>query len=66
MEHPGKTGQRLVAVFTAGAILLNYPILFLFSRPESIAGVPLLYAYVFGTWTALIAALAYVIERSRE
>ncbi len=66
MERPGKTGQRLVAVFTAGAILLNYPILYLFARPVSVGGVPLLYAYVFGAWVALIAALAYAIERSRE
>ena len=66
MERPGKTGQRLVAVFTAGVFILNYPILFLFTRPVKIAGVPLLYAYVFGAWIALIATLAYVIERSRE
>ena len=66
MERPGKTGQRLVAIFIAGVILLNYPLLFLFTRPVSVAGVPLLYAYVFGAWIALIAALAYVIERTRE
>ncbi len=66
MERPGKTGERLVAIFTAGVILFNYPILFLFTRPVSIAGIPLLYAYVFGAWIALIALLAYVIERSRE
>ncbi len=66
MERPGKTGQRLVAVFLAGVILLNYPILFLFTRSVNVAGVPLLYAYAFGVWVALIAALAYAIERSRE
>ncbi len=66
MGRPGKTGQRLVALFVAGAILLNYPILFLFTRRVSVAGVPLLYAFVFGVWTALIVALAYVVERSRE
>ncbi len=65
MERPGKTGQRLVALFVAGAVLLNYPILSLFTRRASVAGVPLLYAYVFGVWIALIAALAWVIERSR-
>lgn len=65
MERPGKTGQRLVALFVAGAVLLDYPILFLFARRVSVAGVPLLYAYVFGVWIALIAALAWVIERSR-
>ncbi len=66
MERPGRTGQRLVALFVAGAILLNYPILFLFTRRVSVAGAPLLYAYVFGVWIALIVALAWVIERPRE
>jgi hypothetical protein len=66
MQRPGKTGQRLVAVFIAGAILFNYPILFLFARRVSVAGVPLLYLYVFGAWIALIGALAWAIERSRE
>ncbi len=65
MERPGKTGQRLVALFVAGAVLLNYPILSLFARRVSVAGAPLLYVYVFGVWVALIAALAWVIERSR-
>ena len=66
MDRPGKTGQRLVAVFVAGVILFNYPILFLFTRPVSVAGVPLLYLYVFGAWVALIAVLAYAIERPRD
>jgi hypothetical protein len=65
MERPAKTGQRLVALFIAGVVLLNYPILFLFTRRVSVGGVPLLYVYVFAVWTALIAALAWVIERSR-
>ncbi len=66
MQRPGKPGQRLIAVFVAGLILLNYPILFLFTRPAGVGGVPLLYAYVFGAWTVLIGVMAYVIERSRE
>ncbi len=66
MQRARKTGQRLIAVFGAGVILLNYPILFLFTRPATVGGVPLLYAYVFGAWTALIGVMAYAIERSRE
>ena len=65
MKRSGMTGQRLAATFLLGCVLLNYPILFLFTRRVSVAGVPLLYVYVFGVWTALIAALAWVIERSR-
>ncbi len=66
MRRSGNVGQRLVAVFVAGFILLNYPILFLFTPPRSVAGIPLLYAYAFGVWIVLIGTMAYVIERTRE
>jgi hypothetical protein len=31
-----------------------------------VAGVPLLFAYVFAAWVVLIALMALVIERPRE
>jgi hypothetical protein len=66
MKPSDPTGQRLAAVFMMGCILLNYPILFLFTRHADVAGIPLLYAFVFGTWVLLIGLMALVIERPRE
>ena len=66
MKRSGITGQRLAAIFLMGCILLNYPILSLFTRPVAIAGIPLLYAYLFGAWAALIGLMALVIERPKE
>ncbi len=66
MRRSGATGQRLAAIFMMGCILLNYPILFLFTRSGDIAGIPLLYAYLFGAWTLLIGLMALVIERTRD
>jgi hypothetical protein len=66
MKRSGMRGQRLAAIFMAGCILLNYPILSLFTRPRVIAGIPLLYAYVFGAWALLIGLLTLVIERRRD
>lgn len=63
MKRSGTTGQRLAALFMMGCVLLNYPILSLFSRPEDVAGIPLLYIYVFAAWILLVALLALVIER---
>jgi hypothetical protein len=60
------TGQRLAAIFLMGCVLLNYPILSLFTRPVAIAGVPLLYAYIFGVWALLIGLMVVVIERPRD
>jgi hypothetical protein len=55
-------GPRLVALFLAGCVLFGYPILGLFSRPERIAGIPLLFVYVFVAWGAFIAALAWLVD----
>lgn len=57
------TGQRLVALFLLGCLLLNFPLLYLFERDVTIAGVPLLFVYVFASWAALIALTALVVER---
>jgi hypothetical protein len=66
MRRSGATGQRLAAIFVMGCVLLNYPILSLFSRSEDVAGIPLLYAYVFGAWIVLIGLMALAIERDRR
>jgi hypothetical protein len=58
-------GPRLVAVFLLGALLFNYPLLALFNRTVLVAGVPLLYAYIFAAWALLIGLAALVVERSR-
>ena len=63
MIQSNVTGQRLVAVFMLGCVLLNYPILFLFNKPEAIFGIPLLYFYIFAVWALLIVLMAIVIER---
>ena len=60
----GLSGQRLVAVFLGGALLINYPLLALFDRPRpDVAGVPVLYLYVFAVWVVLVGAMAWIIER---
>lgn len=60
----GLSGQRLIAVFLGGALLINYPLLSLFDLAEPVlGGIPLLYAYVFAIWLALILAMAWIIER---
>lgn len=56
-------GRRLAGLFLLGLLLFNYPLLYLFNENVLIAGIPLLYAYLFGTWTSLIA-LIFAISRS--
>jgi hypothetical protein len=62
MDRTSITGQRLVAIFLLGCVLLNYPILFLFNKAEGLFGIPPLYLYIFGAWAFLIGLMAYVVE----
>jgi len=48
-----------------GLLLFNYPILALFNVTGTVFGVPLLYAYIFIAWAALIAMMAFVAESDR-
>ena len=58
-------GQRFVALCMLGILLFNYPILALFNVPAELLGVPVLYAYVFVAWAALIALMAWIAESGR-
>jgi hypothetical protein len=55
-------GPRFVALCMLGMLLFNYPILALFNVSGALFGVPILYAYIFVAWAALIALLALVAE----
>jgi len=66
MIRPNIKGQRLVALFVLGLLLLNYPLLNLFAGEGSVLGVPRLYAYVFAVWALLIVLLAMVVERRKD
>jgi hypothetical protein len=63
MIRPSIKGQRLVALFLLGCLLLNYPLLYLFSSRMEMLGIPLVYAYVFTVWTLLIGLMALVVEK---
>jgi hypothetical protein len=60
------SAQRLAALFLLGWLLFNFPLLALFNRSVEVLGIPLLYAYIFGAWLALILLMAVVIERRRS
>ncbi len=54
--------QRLIALCMLGLLLFNYPILALFNVPETVFGIPVLYAYIFAAWSLLTAGMAFVVE----
>jgi hypothetical protein len=58
-------GRRLVGLFLLGMLLFNFPVLYLFNRPELALGIPVLYLYLFGAWS-LIIFLMLMVSRSRS
>ena len=63
MQESETKGQRLIALFILGCLLFNYPVLSLFNVGAQVAGVPVLYAYIFAAWALLVALMAIVVER---
>jgi hypothetical protein len=69
MTAPDKNSrdrQWVIAVFLLGCLLFSYPLLALFNVRASVAGVPLLFAYLIVAWAGLIALIALVSGRSRR
>jgi hypothetical protein len=62
MSNFESKGQRFMALCMLGILLFNYPILTLFNVSGALFGVPLLYAYIFIAWAALIAMMALLAE----
>jgi hypothetical protein len=58
----GLGAQRLLALFCAGVLLLNFPLLALWDHEALIFGVPLFPAALFILWALLIGALALILE----
>jgi hypothetical protein len=58
----GLRNQRLLALFAVGWLLLNFPLLTLWDRGVTVAGIPLLPAAVFIGWALLIGVAARIVE----
>ncbi len=55
---------RLLFVSVLFWILLHEPFISVANRPVLVAGVPLLYAYIFGLWAVMIVLMAWAFRRS--
>ena len=64
--HKGLGRQRLVALFLAGALLLNFPLLALWDRDATVLGLPLFPAALFVLWGGLIVVLAWLMETTPD
>ncbi|MBP6251566.1 MAG: hypothetical protein KA387_02355 [Rubrivivax sp.] len=58
--------QRLLALFAVGLLALNFPLLALWDREISVAGLPLFPAALGLIWGVLIGALAWLVESATD
>jgi hypothetical protein len=58
--------QRLLALFAVGLLALNFPLLALWDREISVAGLPLFPAALGLIWGVLIGALAWLVESAAD
>ena len=60
--HKNLGQQRLLALFIAGALLLNFPLLALWDRDATVFGLPLFPLALFVLWGLLIGLSAWILE----
>jgi hypothetical protein len=58
-------GDRLIALFLFGLLAFSPPALVIFNVNAMVAGLPVLFVYLFGTWIALVALVTLML-RPRE
>jgi hypothetical protein len=59
-------GDRLIALFLLGVLLLMPPMLAIFNVERLVFGIPLLYLYLFVAWILLVGLVALVLRPRRS
>lgn len=62
----GVTSQRLAALFMAGVVVFNFPLLMLWDKDIQVCGIPLLPFGLFLVWAILMVLLAWIMESREE
>ena len=64
--HKSLGRERLVALFGAGWLLLNFPLLALWDRDATVFGLPLFPVVLFVLWGGLIVLLGWLMETTPD
>lgn len=63
MAATKRQNQRLIVLLVFGVLVLNFPLLSLFSKPVFLLAIPLLYLYLFLVWALFIGLLALILRK---
>lgn len=64
IPEPKRRVERLLGLLIGGMMLLNFPLLSIFSVNAYFFGIPVLYFYLFSVWLLIIGVTAFIL-RSR-
>lgn len=62
MAAPGNKVIKATLLGVAGSLLFAFPLLSIANKNKTIAGIPVLYVYIFGVWIVLIIGLVLLAE----
>lgn len=57
---------KLIGLAVLGFLLFTFPFLELFGKVKFIAGIPLLYAYIFLTWLIIILLVRQILSQQKK
>ena len=60
----GLAAQRLLALFAAGYLVFDFPLLSVWDRDATVFGIPLFPAALFIAWAVLIAWVCWINEHT--
>jgi hypothetical membrane protein len=58
--------SKLIGIFLLFTLLLNFPIIGIFSKDGELFNIPSLYFYLFATWALLIFLLFLLSKRKKN
>ena len=67
IAKPRRRVERTISLLIAGIVLLNFPLLSVFSKLKLVFGIPILYFYLFCVWGLIIGTMALILhERPQD
>lgn len=60
------TGDRLIALFLLGVLLLTPPMMAIFNVELLVLGIPLLFLYLFGAWLIVVLLVALILRAGKD
>ena len=63
MKKDVKPALRLAAISLLGIVLLNFPLLSTVSKGKLVAGIPVLFFYLFAVWAVLLVLIWQTVKQ---